>query len=86
MLSTSANAIAQRKLSTVKPGTSLLTRSTINPLITNEKRPKVTMVKGRAKIVITGLMKVLTSPSTTAITRVFTKLEIWTPGRIAAVI
>jgi hypothetical protein len=44
------------------------------------------MVKGRAKIVITGLMKVLTSPSTTAITRVFTKLEIWTPGRIAAVI
>jgi hypothetical protein len=76
ILRTSAKAMAQRKLSTVKPGTILLTRSTIKPLITNENNPRVRIVKGRAKIEIIGLINVFMSPRTTATTKVLTMLEI----------
>lgn len=49
--------------------------------MTNVKRPKVTIVIGRVRMISTGFIRTLIIPRTTAVTRAAVKLAICTPGR-----
>lgn len=79
---TKLNASAHRKLSTLNPGTSLLTNNTNTALMTNVNSPSVKMVIGNVRITRIGLRMVLTSPKITATTTAVRKFSTFTPGNI----
>lgn len=58
--------MAVRRPFTEKPGTMALIRRIMMPFMTNIKRPRVTMVKGRVKKTRIGLITALAIPRTTA--------------------
>jgi hypothetical protein len=62
------NSTAHQKLATVKPGTIALVRRTSTALITIVNSPRVIMLIGRVKKIISGLTNELISPSTKAAT------------------
>lgn len=63
---TKLKAIAQKKLSTVKPGTNQATKKTINPLIKKRKRPKVKKLKGKVNKLRIGFKNVFKNPKNRA--------------------
>ena len=74
--------IAVNKLETEKPRIKWFAINTINPLITNRKRPMVTIVTGNVSIIRMGRTMELSSASTTATTKAANGDETTTPGRI----
>ena len=65
--------------STTNPPTILVHKIITKPLIINKNNPKVTMVKGRVKTTIMGLIKILINPNTKATIIEVTKLSTCTP-------
>ena len=63
-----AKTKASQNPATLNPPTMLAHKSTMSALITSEKRPSVKIVTGNERKLITGLMKALMRPSTTATT------------------
>lgn len=51
---------------TLKPGTTVDTRSIISALITSKKNPKVISVNGIVRMITTGLMTALAKPNNRA--------------------
>lgn len=68
------------KLAISKPGTNLEVAQRRRTLIRKAVIPNVTMERGRAISWTRGLMKVLTTPMTTAATKVALKSERINPG------
>ncbi len=71
---------AQRKPSTLKPGTMLLVRRIRSALMTKVKSPSVTILIGSVRRSSTGLIIALMIPKTTAVTKAARKLLTCTPG------
>ena len=70
---------------TPNPGTNNARTIMISALMMSHEIPRVTMLIGSVRIPIIGLMKILTSPSTTARTSAPISVT-WTPGtRYAAI-
>lgn len=68
-LSTAMNILAKKAVQNpeiVKPRTSDETSSSINALITSKKRPSVTKVNGRVRIINRGLTMAFAKPSNKA--------------------
>ena len=64
----------------VNPLINQLAKTTIKALIIKVNKPKVRILTGKVKIIITGLIKIFNNPKTiTAVTAVI-KLSITTPG------
>lgn len=77
---------AVRKVVISNPGTIRLTTHNIRTLIKNAAIPKVTKVIGNAMSCKTGRRKVLTTPSTIAVTTAVQRSAIENPGRIYSTI
>ena|SRR3989338_6154398 len=75
---------AQRKPETAKPGTMASASIMSKAFITKIKRPRVSTVIGRVRIMSKGFTSALISPSTSANTRATKKLDTVTPGNIYA--
>ena len=64
--STTPKKNADKKVPTVNPGTTCPATQIRNALITNVKRPSVSILIGSVNIISTGLMKALRIPNTNA--------------------
>lgn len=76
--------IAQRKPSTLKPGTSLSANIIKSAFITKVKRPRVMIVTGKVSKTKIGFKNALNIPITRAAIKAEVKLSTLTPGSIYA--
>ena len=77
--------MATQKVSTVNPPTILVHNSITKAFITKRNNPNVTIVKGNVSSTIIGLIKILSSPSTTATTIAVKGPATLTPGKKCAI-
>ncbi len=75
-------SIAVNREATGNPGTTELTKSTKNPLITSKNIPSVTIVRGKVRMTRIGFIKVLTTAKTIDTTISEVNVSITTPGII----
>jgi len=78
--STRLNNSALQKSATSKPSTSSSHSITISALITNKNNPSVNMVTGSVNSTSSGLIKILSKPSTNATMIAVKKLSTLIPG------
>lgn len=77
---------AQKKPSTLNPGTIIFTKSINIAFIINVKRPKVKILIGRVRIRRIGFKNAFIIPKTSAATNAVVKSAICTPGSIYAML
>ena len=71
---------ADQKPPTRKPSTNEATNQNSSPLITRVNKPSVRMVMGRVMSTSSGRIRVLTRPSTSAVSSAMVKLSTLTEG------
>lgn len=75
------NNNAVQKLLTSNPGINLSANKIMLALITNKKRPNVTIVMGNVRMIKTGFTIAFNSPKTAATIIAVVKSITWTPGK-----
>jgi hypothetical protein len=80
-VSTKLRINAHKKPFTINPGTILAVKRISPAFITNVKRPRVIILRGRVKSRRIGLMIALITPRAIATTSAVVKLETETPGK-----